>query len=258
MWSSLYAAILGGERKWLHVISWLVLWKTFAKSIPCAYVCWQGTARSFLRQQREAAALSAGDHRMADSQGRGAIGAAAHRRRRWGRPAPERVPPGKVHSNTFLIHSQGRVFVTLSKLKVGKMCDRGDKKWPFLDSCIWMHIGGIWKKIDDKFMCYFLSEKKVRLLFANFCKLPFHVTVNSVCSKIQQNIWAFIFFSRFVIDNHKVCFEFRDTETRLWQMVQISKISISSFNVQFQSLLDRRLIRFSCFQLTVIWSTWLC
>lgn len=46
----------------------------------CCCVCWQGAARGFLRQQREAAALPAGDHRMADGQGRGAVGAAAHRR----------------------------------------------------------------------------------------------------------------------------------------------------------------------------------
>lgn len=62
----------------------------------CVCVCRQGAARGLLRQQREAAALSAGDHRMADSQGRGAVGAAAHRRRRGGRPAPEGVPPGNV------------------------------------------------------------------------------------------------------------------------------------------------------------------
>lgn len=66
-------------------------------------VCWQGAVRGLLRQQREAAALSAGDHRMADSQGRGAVGAAAHRRRRGGRPAPEGVPPGNVDCNTFLV-----------------------------------------------------------------------------------------------------------------------------------------------------------
>ena len=63
-------------------------------------VCWQGAARGLLRQQWEAAALSAGDHRMADSQRRGAVGAAAHRRRRGGRPAPEGVPPGNVECNT--------------------------------------------------------------------------------------------------------------------------------------------------------------
>lgn len=62
--------------------------------------CWQGAARGLLRQQREAAALPAGDHRMADSQGRGAVGAAAHRRRRGGRPASEGVPPGRVHGDT--------------------------------------------------------------------------------------------------------------------------------------------------------------
>lgn len=65
-------------------------------------VYWQGAARGLLRQQWEAAALSAGDHRMADSQGRGALRAAAHRRRRWGSPAPEGVPPGNVDDNNSL------------------------------------------------------------------------------------------------------------------------------------------------------------
>ena len=56
----------------------------------------QGSAGGVLRQQREAAALPAGDHRMADRQRRGTIGAASHRGRRGGRAAPEGVPPGEA------------------------------------------------------------------------------------------------------------------------------------------------------------------
>lgn len=75
----------------------------FARLTLCMCVCWQGAAWSVLRQQREAAALSTGDHRMADSQGWRAVGAAAHRRRRGGRSAPEGVPPGKVDNYTFSV-----------------------------------------------------------------------------------------------------------------------------------------------------------
>jgi len=41
---------------------------------------------------------------MADSQGRGAVGAAAHRRRRGGRPAPTGVPSGKIEEDIFSVH----------------------------------------------------------------------------------------------------------------------------------------------------------
>lgn len=63
----------------------------------------QSAARGLLRQQREAAALSAGDHRMAYSQGRRAVRTAAHRRRRGGRAAPERVPSGNAGKRSLTL-----------------------------------------------------------------------------------------------------------------------------------------------------------
>lgn len=79
----------------------------FALSV-CLSACLQGAARGVLRQQWEAAALPTGDHRLADGQGRGAVGTAAHRGRCGGRPTPKGVPPGTVlgpfkkrhHTNT--------------------------------------------------------------------------------------------------------------------------------------------------------------
>lgn len=80
-----------------HVVGYLVDLLLFT-DLPFS-LC-QSAARGLLRQQREAAALSAGDHRMANSQGRRAVRAAAHRRRRGGRAAPERVPSGNAPNNT--------------------------------------------------------------------------------------------------------------------------------------------------------------
>lgn len=92
----------------------------FAQLTVCVCVCWQGAARGLLRQQREASALSAGDHRMADSQRRGAVGTAAHRRRCGSRAAPERVSPGKVSnaSENFSENINFHSFIYLNQSKM--------------------------------------------------------------------------------------------------------------------------------------------